>query len=377
LMGKGRAPDLGDPVFRRIVEGSPDAILMHDHEGRILFANVSAAEALRAKSPSSLAGKTLIEYFLEPERGKYSSLMNRTLESGRPFTDVEFTLATESGEALIASVSGYPVKNADGKAVVLDFRDVTARKLIEAGLKKQLDIVRGEMDVLSRRNGYEIRLDTHLVHRIVVIYGSYVMKTALSGLLGDKRIDCKYYHYQEEYDPELVEKLKPDVVIFAFSSCGEMEIGDIKELLQRDRKLLVLVVCLNMRPESALELVRSGLHGLISREEEVRLMPAAINAIAEGELWCARSLMRNVIDGYRSFQPGAGKAGGNGSLLTERELEILRLIAQSYRNKEIAEKLGISYYTVVTHIYNIYRKLEVSRRVDAIHYAIANKMVDL
>jgi PAS domain S-box-containing protein len=376
-MGKDRAEGRTDQVFRRIVEESPDSIVMHDAEGVILFANKSAAEALRAKSPSTLAGKNLFEFLPEPEHNKYAALMERTLESGRPFSDVEFPLMAGGSEALIASVSGYPVESQGVRSVVLDIRDVTARKLIEAGLKKQLDTTRVELEALSRRNGQEIRLDAHLVHRIVVVYGSYMMKTALSGLLGDKRIESKYYSYQEEYDPELVEKLKPDIVVFAFSSCGEMEINDIKDLMQMHRMLQVLVVCLNLRGESAIELVKSGVQGLISREEEIRLVPAAINAIAEGELWCARSVLRTVIDGYRSFQPTAGEAGGDEKLLTEREREILRLIARSFRNKEIAEQLGISYYTVVTHIYNIYRKLEVNRRVDAIHYAISNKLIEV
>ncbi len=376
-MGRIKSEVLKDQVFRRIVERSTDAIVMHDSRGRILYANNAAAEALLEKSPEALTGQSIIKFFPGPKREKYAALMERTLESGKPFVDVEFPLASGEGEALIASISGYPVESESGKAVVLDIRDVTARKLIEAGLERQLNTVRGELELLTSRNRGDNRLDAHLVHRIVVIHGSFMMKTAMRELLEDKRVDSRFYTYQDEYDISLVEKLGPDVAVFAFSSCSEVEIGDVKELLQAQRQQRVLVVCLNMQDEAALELLKSGVHGLITKEEEIKLVPTAINAIAEGELWCSRKLMRKMIDAYRVFQPGEGEDAAAESLLTEREKEILRLIAQSYRNREIAEKLGISYYTVVTHIYNIYRKLEVNRRVDAIRYAIAHKLIDV
>ena len=368
---------MSDPVFRRIVESSTDAIVMHDEDGSILYANNSAAEALSKKSPADMAGQSVSQLFPEPMREKYTALMMRTLKSGKPFVDLEFSLIAGEGEALIASVSGYAVEGENDKAVVLDIRDVTARKLIEAGLERQLSAARRELEAVSSRHRGDNRLDTHLVHRIVVVHGSFMMKTAMRELLEDKRVDTRFYGYQDEYDPSLVEKLNPDVVIFAFSSCSDIEITDIKELVQKQRRRRVLAICLNIRNEHKLELLKLGVHGLITREEEIRLVPTAINAIAEGELWCSRALMRSAIDAHRVFQPGDGEDHEADSLLTERETEILQLIAQSYRNKEIAEQLGISYYTVVTHIYNIYRKLEVNRRVDAIHYAIARKLIDV
>ncbi len=56
--------------------------------------------------------------------------------------------------------------------------------------------------------------------------------------------------------------------------------------------------------------------------------------------------------------------------LTERQIKILKLVSQGFSSKEIAEKLGISYYTVTTHIKNIYNKLQVNSRTEALHEAI-------
>ena len=83
---------IGDPVFRRIVEHSTDAIVMHDEDGSILYANNSAAEALSKKSPADMAGQSVIQFFPEPMREKYTALIERTLKSGKPFVDVEFSL---------------------------------------------------------------------------------------------------------------------------------------------------------------------------------------------------------------------------------------------------------------------------------------------
>ena len=94
----------------------------------------------------------------------------------------------------------------------------------------------------------------------------------------------------------------------------------------------------------------------------------------DGELWCRRGILQSVIDGYRSG--GRDRDGRDvATLLTEREVEVLRLVAKSYRNKEIAEELGVSYSTVVSHVYNIFRKLEVSNRVEAINFAIRSDII--
>ena len=73
------------------------------------------------------------------------------------------------------------------------------------------------------------------------------------------------------------------------------------------------------------------------------------------------TIARKVVD---SFQR---RKNDTPSDLTEREVEILDLLAQGYRNKQIAEKLFLSPHTIRTHIYNIYEKLQVNNRVEAIN----------
>ena len=358
-----------------VVGNCAESVLVHDVKGGILYANDTAASAFHFTTPEALLGTDILDLLVESERDKYSARVNMLLESKQPFSDIDFSMLTSNGESFIASVCAYPVRSGDETQVALVLHDITARKLVEQGLKRQLEIAHSEITDLVKRKQEDNRIDGRLVHRLVVVYGSYVMKVALKELVEDPRIESKFISYEDEYEANLVDKLNPDVVVFAFSGCSSIEAEDIRALAQAHKRLHVLVVCMRLDEERAQELIRAGVHGLIAKEDEIRLVPVAVNSIMQGELWCSRTVLRAVIDNYRVFSPSPDGDGGNGSILTEREREILKLIAQSYRNKEIAEKLGISYYTVVTHIYNIYRKLDVNRRVDAIHYAITNGLV--
>lgn len=372
----GRRASIKQAVdFSEVVGNCAESVLVHDVKGKIVYANDSAAEAFHAHSPESMYGTDILDLLVESEQDKYSARIKMLLESGQSFADIEFSMMTQNGESFIASICAFCIGGEKESRVAIVLHDITARKLVEQGLKRQLEIAHSEITDLVKRKQEDNRIDGRLVHRLVVVYGSYVMKVALKELVEDPRIDSQFISYEEEYEANLVEKLNPDVVVFAFSGCGSMEAEDIRALAQAQKRLHVLVVCMRLDEERAQELIRAGVHGLIAKEDEIRLVPVAINSIVQGELWCSRTVLRAVIDNYRVFSPSQDGDNGNGSILTEREKEILKLIAQSYRNKEIAEKLGISYYTVVTHIYNIYRKLDVNRRVDAIHYAISNGLV--
>ena len=210
-----------------------------------------------------------------------------------------------------------------------------------------------------------------------MVYGSYVMKTVMQDILKGSKFSVEYVGYEDSYDPETIVELEPRVVIFAFSKLGEMEAEDIGELLRDNKRLLVMVICLNATHTLEQNLISSGVRGLISQEEDFKFIPAAIVALEKGELWCPRSILQQVLESYRLHSRRGQPDSESESALTKREIEVLRLIAKSYKNKEIAEELGVSYSTVVSHIYNIYRKLDVTSRVQAIQYAITHRLIEL
>src|SRR2546422_962738 len=106
---------------------------------------------------------------------------------------------------------------------------------------------------------------------------------------------------------------------------------------------------------------RDGLRRLLEGDEDVTIVGEASNG-AE----CIKMLAKPPDSGPRREKP----------LLSDREKEIVQLVAQGYRNKEIGEKLFISEQTVKNHLHNIFDKLGVSDRLELALYAIHHRLID-
>nr|WP_163501434.1 LuxR C-terminal-related transcriptional regulator [Halomonas socia] len=124
--------------------------------------------------------------------------------------------------------------------------------------------------------------------------------------------------------------------------------------------------------EHAMDIMRMlHIHGVFYRNDPIALICKGIGALIEGDFWMSRSLMTRLIDFYRHqqlsiFRPACG--------LTQREMEIISLLASGDSNLEIAEKLFVSEHTVKSHIYNIFRKIKVHNRIQAMNWAKKNLM---
>lgn len=122
----------------------------------------------------------------------------------------------------------------------------------------------------------------------------------------------------------------------------------------------------NVHIESNIEnkAIEQGIHGLFYQQESFKTLPKAIAAILNGELWFSRKTMsRCLLNGQTSTNNRVST--DMASCLTEREREILIRIATGIGNQEIANELCISLHTVKTHIYNIYKKIDVKNRLQA------------
>jgi len=122
----------------------------------------------------------------------------------------------------------------------------------------------------------------------------------------------------------------------------------------------------NVHNEAGIEnkAIEQGIHGLFYQQESFKTLPKAISAILNGELWFSRKTMsRCLVNGQT---PTSNRLSTDtASCLTERERDILIRIATGVGNQEIADELCISLHTVKTHIYNIYKKIDVKNRLQA------------
>jgi DNA-binding NarL/FixJ family response regulator len=116
------------------------------------------------------------------------------------------------------------------------------------------------------------------------------------------------------------------------------------------------------------ELLRAGASAYVLKQSPPTELLQAIRATGAGGQYVDSSLTARVTAGFLGRE---GRAGGRGTTaITEREAEVLRLIASGYSNKEIAQQLDISVKTVEAHKANAMRKLDLNSRIDIVRYAI-------
>jgi DNA-binding NarL/FixJ family response regulator len=166
----------------------------------------------------------------------------------------------------------------------------------------------------------------------------------------------------------------PDVIVMDISMPELNGLAATRKL----RKLLpdAAIVTLTRHSDDAYlqELLRAGVAGYVLKQSEPHELLQAIRAVASGGQYLDSALTAKVTaafldrDGKRT-----GKAVGT---LSEREAEVLRLIASGYSNKEIAARLDLSVKTVEAHKANAMRKLDLTGRIDIVKYAVMQGWLD-
>lgn len=131
----------------------------------------------------------------------------------------------------------------------------------------------------------------------------------------------------------------------------------------------VLIALFNVIPGKGIEDDIAGrkIAGLFYESDPLSRFVKGVCAIFNGELWFSREVMNRFVINNREIFSNRAK-----DILTQREIEILSLIAIGTKNEDIAEKLFVSNNTVKTHIYNIFKKINVTNRLQAALWAAKN-----
>ena len=169
----------------------------------------------------------------------------------------------------------------------------------------------------------------------------------------------------------LIEELRPDVALLD-CRLPRLEGAEVAEAI-RERGLPTRVLALSAYADDryVYGMLQAGAAGYLLKEEALETVVAAVRAVAGGEAWYSQPVMAKVTAWARGetvMPPGV--AG-----LTEREVEVLRLVARGWDNRRIAEALCITEQTVKNHVSRIYAKLGVESRVEAVLRAISLGLV--
>jgi LuxR family transcriptional regulator of csgAB operon len=112
--------------------------------------------------------------------------------------------------------------------------------------------------------------------------------------------------------------------------------------------------------------IAEGVRGFFYAEDQLEILVKGVQAILGGDWWLSREVMiRCILEGT----DGDGYARRGNEILTSRQIEILAQVAVGASNEEIAERLSISSHTVKTHLYNVFKKIKVTNRLQAALWA--------
>jgi two-component system, NarL family, response regulator NreC len=162
---------------------------------------------------------------------------------------------------------------------------------------------------------------------------------------------------------------KPSVIVLDLNMPGGSSLDAIPAMLESSPGTAVVVLTMQEDPAFAREALRAGARGYVLKQAAGTELVQAIRAAAGGGTWLNPQL------GARMAAATAIPAGPPGDL-TERELEVLRLIALGHTNTEIAEQLYLSVRTIETHRSHIQQKLGASKRAELVRYAFDNGLIE-
>ena len=167
---------------------------------------------------------------------------------------------------------------------------------------------------------------------------------------------------------EQARALKPEVVVMDISMPGVNGLVATRALRAQVPGTAVIILTRHGDDAYLQELLRAGAAGYVLKQSPAAELLQAVRAVAAGGQYLDSTLTARVTAGF----VGRKSKGLNqpGAALTERESEVLRLIASGYSNKEIAVQLDLSVKTVEVHKANSMRKLGLTGRIDIIRYAI-------
>lgn len=213
--------------------------------------------------------------------------------------------------------------------------------------------------------------------RVVVVDDQELFRRGLTMLLGiEQGIEVVGEASNGVEGVALVISSAPDVVLLDVrmpKQSGIEACVAIKEAVPTAK-----IIMLTMSDEEAdlYEAVKSGASGYLLKDSSIEEVAQGIRVVADGQSLISPSMAAKLIDEFKTMSKPE-RSAGPALKLTERELEVLRLVARGLSNRDVASQLAISENTVKNHVRNILEKLQLHSRMEAVMYAVRAKLVDL
>ena len=217
--------------------------------------------------------------------------------------------------------------------------------------------------------------------RVLIVDDENLFRDGIANLLGNETgIEVAGCADTPAAAAEGLRKIRPDIALLGWPASSANSHKVFAAIQEARLKTRVIMLINDDVKEDFLDAVRQGCCGIVPKQTSTELLIKSIRKVYAGEFWLDRTTTAEVIRRLAKKSTANSNQGTRlglreqGGALSTREREIVVLVAQGFKNKEMAERMFISEQTVKNHLHNIFDKLGVSDRLELALYAIHHNL---
>ncbi|GHH68498.1 DNA-binding response regulator [Streptosporangium violaceochromogenes] len=178
---------------------------------------------------------------------------------------------------------------------------------------------------------------------------------------------------------ELADRLTPDVVLMDVRMPRRSGIEATREIKTSVPSTRIIMLTVSDEEEDLFEAIKAGATGYLLKNVQLDEVPEAVRGVHEGQSLINPAMAAKLISEFANMSRKEAERPPQVPVprLTDREMEVLRLVAKGMNNREIAKQLFISENTVKNHVRNILDKLQLHSRMEAVVYAVRERMLEI
>lgn len=190
------------------------------------------------------------------------------------------------------------------------------------------------------------------------------------GLAQDRQFDVTGIEPKELQILQAVAAKKPHVVLVSSSLEESATLGFevTRQIRAAHPQIRVILLMDTSNPCAVVEAFRCGAQGIFSRTESSKTLATCISSVHQGQVWANSAELGYVLDAFREAEPVQVVDSRGEALLSKREQDVVRCVAEGLSNREIASRLKLTEHTVKNYLFRIFDKLGVSSRVEVVLY---------
>ena len=176
---------------------------------------------------------------------------------------------------------------------------------------------------------------------------------------------------------ELAASTVPDVVLMDVRMPKRSGIEACRTIKQVAPSAKIIMLTVSDEEGDLYDAIKNGASGYLLKDASIDQVAQAIRVVADGQSLISPSMAAKLLEEFKTISRSGRKPDVIMPKLTDRELEVLNLVARGLNNREIARDLYISENTVKNHVRNILEKLQLHSRMEAVMYAVREKLLDI